>query len=35
MNEYPNSIRNNMVNTNPYEKSYNIEITSLPEVDKR
>lgn len=35
MNEYPNSIRNNMVNTNPYRaEDYNIEITGLPEPPK-
>ena len=31
MNEYPNSIRNNMVNTTPYKRDdYNIQISSLP-----
>ena len=33
MNEYPNSIRNNMVNTEPYRNNYNIDIESLPEVN--
>ena len=31
MNEYPNSIRNNMVNTEPYRDRYKIDIESLPE----
>lgn len=33
MNEYPNSIRNNMVNTEPYRDNYKINIESLPEVN--
>lgn len=33
MNEYPNSIRNNMVNTEPYRDQYKINIESLPEVN--
>lgn len=32
MSEYPNSIRNNMVNTIPFrENDYNIQVSSLPE----
>ncbi len=31
MNKYPNSIRNNMVNTRPFRDEYNIQVTSLPE----
>lgn len=32
MNEYPNSIRNNMVNTTPFrENDYNIQISNLPD----
>lgn len=34
MNEYPNSIRNNMVNTEPYRNNYKIDIESLPEVNR-
>lgn len=35
MNEYPNSIRNNMVNTTPFrENDYNIQISSLPESNR-
>lgn len=32
MNEYPNSVRNNMVNTTPYrDNDYNVQISSLPD----
>ena len=34
MNEYPNSIRNNMVNTTPFRNNdYNIQISSVPDPD--
>ncbi len=40
MNEYPNSVSNNMVNTTPfrdnlssYEDEYNIQISNLPRTD--
>lgn len=35
MNDYPNSIRNNMVNTKPFrDQDYNIKITSLPDPNR-